>query len=851
MEKKEEAPQPPLKRFKREANEEEEEEEEEAEEVKLKAAEGNEESTLLSLAALIDRLPETTNTSVGGPALRLPAVAGLVVKGREIPLPLHPSDASFLQAEGSVSPHGRGMETVVDTRVRSSKEFNPTDFAFTHPQWDVCVAALAQEVATQLGATGCKVEARPDHFLPHRDTEKEKGMFATLIIQLPSRCQGGALVVSQGGVRQTYDFGESSGMAAFQCHFAGHYADVEHEVKEVTSGHRLAVGKDRVLGSILHSANSLLGPEHKLSLFLATVDHTVTFDTTYHGYSEDWKKADIDEQIHWYSAVGQPVKFDDLYIGIEWETDVASMKYLDAKHIFSFEGKTEEEEYTGNEGAYTSTTYHRSVLVLWPEATELRVRMKFGGLLGAVQFVLAAKDNKEDQLKKVEQVLEMWATGQADHTSIIDSTIEGAALLLQCLPSGDFSRLLRVLDLIQTIKPAYKLEDLGEQISRSISDEQCASSDTVFQKVKEIAVSWVKQVGDTYQYGIKASSKLLETVVQTNATPTRALQMVDAFTPLLKEVEAEDSKVGSYSYKERFKTQQSALQPALKLLIEKWAWPDISQHVMTLLHAAPSFFTLRHRLSLAQSLTSTAPIAAQTIAQDAIDDVLQMKEIDQYEGKQRKLDMIYVPALVLCATLDDVEHGQQVCDLVVREAGRTEAIRYLDDKSLFGAWPVETPNFPNLTTHTHHTRTTGSAHSAPYLPTWPSFSEKLLRTLLAPRIQELERLVARGPPQFTWVQHPSPAQVTHPQLLSFLQGPQQSTVIHGLGGIGVARHFVAQYSSGRGYSAKLTALGQGTTARVSVEKTRECYDLVMNTYKQNYDELIALRSRVAQSESKG
>ncbi|KAL6055630.1 putative tubulin--tyrosine ligase pby1 [Balamuthia mandrillaris] len=845
----------------------------EQEEHEAEAEEKNGEGILFTLAALSEELPETPNTSVGGAAPSLPPVPGLVVKGRAIPLPLSLADAPFLHDNGKVSPHGRGMETVVDTRVRSSKEFNPTDFYFVNPQWKAGVESLTEEVAKQLGATGCKVEARPyklllysqgDHFLPHRDTEKEKGMFATLIVQLPSRCQGGALVVSQGGVRQTYDFGESSGMAAFQCHFAGHYADVEHEVREVTSGHRLAVvynlvwanpnlprpksepfqrsveafakalkrwkdvpndmvvlllehlyteegllgkglaamkGKDRVLASILRAANSLLDAQQRVSLFIATVDRTENFEADYDGH---WRWEDSNEKIHWYSAVGQPAEFNQKHLRINWETDVASTKPLKEKHIFSFEGKTEEEEYTGNESATMSTTYHRSVLVLWPEVTEIQLAMRRGGLYSAAVCAHAALDNKEAQLQKVDQVLELWKSNPdlASKSSWdYGSTEDGAALLLQCLASGDCVRLNRVLDLLQAMKPSNKLDALSKQLALFITNEQCAASKRLFQAVKKTAVSWMKH----HRSGIKAAATLLEAVVQANATPARALQLMDAIAQALTEV-----KEGlTYGKKLSNDEQVASLQRTLKLLIEKWDWTDIGQHVMALLHAAPSVLTLHHRLSLAQSLS--APLAFSAIAQDAIDDVLQANK-----GKE-SLDLLYVPALVLCAALDDLERGKHVCDLI----GFGKAIRKLEDTSLFGGWPF--------------------------------FCEELAVTvLMGPRIQQLEELVAKGPPEFNWVQRPKRSKVKVGMLLTFLKSTEATTTITGFGSIAAARRFVDKYQTGtprrNGYSAYFEAGGQGASSRVTVQKTKLFHQHLLKVYKRNCEELEALRARFAEYE---
>jgi hypothetical protein len=81
------------------------------------------------------------------------------------------------------------------------------------------------------------------HFLKHRDTEKEEGMFGTLIIQLPSRHVGGELVVheSDGLSSKTVDFGQKERKNEFSIYFAAHYADLEHEVLTLKSGFRLAL----------------------------------------------------------------------------------------------------------------------------------------------------------------------------------------------------------------------------------------------------------------------------------------------------------------------------------------------------------------------------------------------------------------------------------------------------------------------------------------------------------------------------------------------------------------------------------------------------------------------------------
>lgn len=78
-----------------------------------------------------------------------------------------------------------------------------------------------------------------DFFLPHKDSEKEKGMFGTLIIGLPSKYTGGELVVSYEGVEAVADFSEAAG--DYKINYAAFYADCDHEVKPVSSGYRVCL----------------------------------------------------------------------------------------------------------------------------------------------------------------------------------------------------------------------------------------------------------------------------------------------------------------------------------------------------------------------------------------------------------------------------------------------------------------------------------------------------------------------------------------------------------------------------------------------------------------------------------
>src|SRR5262249_23246490 len=77
-------------------------------------------------------------------------------------------------------------------------------------------------------------------FLPHKDGEKLDRMVATLVLVLPSAYTGGELVVRHEGQEEVIDFGGGANNL-FQIHYAAFYADCEHEIRPLTSGHRLCL----------------------------------------------------------------------------------------------------------------------------------------------------------------------------------------------------------------------------------------------------------------------------------------------------------------------------------------------------------------------------------------------------------------------------------------------------------------------------------------------------------------------------------------------------------------------------------------------------------------------------------
>ena len=119
----------------------------------------------------------------------------------------------------------------------------------TNPGWDLALRELVATTAEQLGTSADHVDAElyklllyeaGSHFKPHTDTEKVPGMFATLVVQLPSVFTGGSFVVSHHRVQPSFVTDESDPALAFECRFVAHYADCVHEILPITAGFRLA-----------------------------------------------------------------------------------------------------------------------------------------------------------------------------------------------------------------------------------------------------------------------------------------------------------------------------------------------------------------------------------------------------------------------------------------------------------------------------------------------------------------------------------------------------------------------------------------------------------------------------------
>ncbi len=176
-------------------------------------------------------------------------VPGLDVTGLgPIGLPLSVDEAARLKRQCEQAAYGKGTRTVVDTNVRRVWRLPADRFTLANPAWQASVDGMVAAVQKDLGLESQELQPHlydlllyepGGFFLPHRDGEKLDRMVATLVVMLPTHYTGGELLVRHEGEEQVIDLGGEP--SRFKTQYAAFYADCEHEVKPVKSGHRLCL----------------------------------------------------------------------------------------------------------------------------------------------------------------------------------------------------------------------------------------------------------------------------------------------------------------------------------------------------------------------------------------------------------------------------------------------------------------------------------------------------------------------------------------------------------------------------------------------------------------------------------
>jgi len=182
---------------------------------------------------------------------RVAASAILVrVKGvGELGRPIEPDTAQVLKNASVPARYGRREATLLDKRVRDTGMIGADLLSVS---WaDGALGALMSEVAQALSLP--HVQARlhnllvygPGQFFKtHQDTEKHRGMVATLVLVWPSAHLGGELRVRHGKEEACF---ASQHLRLDGFRWFAFYADCQHEVCPVTEGWRVVLTYDLVV----------------------------------------------------------------------------------------------------------------------------------------------------------------------------------------------------------------------------------------------------------------------------------------------------------------------------------------------------------------------------------------------------------------------------------------------------------------------------------------------------------------------------------------------------------------------------------------------------------------------------
>lgn len=141
--------------------------------------------------------------------------------------------------------HGYKSETRLDRRIRDTWEIPGRHVSIDERRWARTLVPQLQRIRRDLGLPEkCRLRADLHNllvygpgqfFAPHQDSEKADDMIGTLVVSLPSRFTGGAMVVEHQGQRTLV------GGSARQLTLVAFYSDCRHEVRPVKQGHRIVL----------------------------------------------------------------------------------------------------------------------------------------------------------------------------------------------------------------------------------------------------------------------------------------------------------------------------------------------------------------------------------------------------------------------------------------------------------------------------------------------------------------------------------------------------------------------------------------------------------------------------------
>ena len=152
-------------------------------------------------------------------------------------------DLQQMLESSAVASFGRGKETVIDKSYRDAYVLDPEKFVTSFQLTDTGILGEVRRLlvpdAFDVRAELYKLNiyaAPSGGFKAHLDTPRGGNMFGTLVVCLPTKFTGGALITRHMGQKVIYDWSDNR-----YVQWAVFFSDVEHEILPVTEGHRVSL----------------------------------------------------------------------------------------------------------------------------------------------------------------------------------------------------------------------------------------------------------------------------------------------------------------------------------------------------------------------------------------------------------------------------------------------------------------------------------------------------------------------------------------------------------------------------------------------------------------------------------
>jgi 2OG-Fe(II) oxygenase superfamily len=447
-----------------------------------------------------------------------------------VALPLLPVQAEQLVAVAERAPFGRGEETLIDMQIRRTWQIGADRVQIGGKHWARTLEAILARVADGLGVAEpivadlykLLVYDQGSFFVSHRDTEKVPGMFATLVVVLPSTSSGGELVVRHKGREVRLDLRCEDPSEAT---FAAFHADCVHEVLPVISGCRLTLvynllrkgkgpapqppsydaeqtrvaallqswtagspdeevpekviyplehaytpaelafaalkGVDAAVAGLLVAAAAQSSCELHLALLSIQESGTAEYADKYGSYRGRWSEPDLEvgEVIDRHVTLSEWRRPDGGSSSIgELPVDELELSPPDA--FDDLEPDDEEfHEATGNEGASFDRSYSRAALVLWR-------RERF--------FAVLSQAGLPVTLPYLDDVVQRWsASGEDRQSPLWRQAHDLSAQILSSWPTQDWDELpdqkpsaaARMLALLTRLEDTERIAAFVERIA--------------------------------------------------------------------------------------------------------------------------------------------------------------------------------------------------------------------------------------------------------------------------------------------------------------------------------------------------------------------------------------------------